>query len=134
MEEKLLNEWQQRLGLTDWVIVLRYNSDGSDMEAENAAGETEWQNINKSAVIKIRSKEAYGKRILKYDFERILIHELLHIKFGILDISNNTYESQVKDEILHQLIEDLAQALVMAKRKEVDRSKNIDCDKVKEFN
>lgn len=129
-EELLLDEWQKRLGLSDWVIILRYNSDGSDMEEDNA-GETEWQDVSKTAVIRIVSKEQYGERIIKYDFERILVHELLHVKFQYFQLCNTTYESKVFDIAQHQLIEDLAQSLVMAKRGEVDRSKNIDCTKVK---
>lgn len=131
-EEKLLNEWQQRLGLTDWVITLRYNCKQDDMELGEVAGETDWVNVNKTANIRIVSKEVYGSRIIKYDFERILVHELLHVKFQYLQIESNSYEAKVFDEVQHQLIEDLAQALVMAKRGETDRSKNIDCIKVKE--
>lgn len=114
-EEKLLNEWQQRLGLTDWVITLRYNCKQDDMELGEVAGETDWVNVNKTANIRIVSKEVYGSRIIKYDFERILVHELLHVKFQYLQIESNSYEAKVFDEVQHQLIEDLAQALVMAK-------------------
>ena len=32
MEEKLLEEWQERLGLQDWCIILRYNCKKEDME------------------------------------------------------------------------------------------------------
>lgn len=133
MEKKLLNEWKERLGLHDWVITLRYNCKQSDMELEEVAGETHWININKTANIRIVSKEVYGDRIIKYDFERILVHELLHIKFGYLQLENRSYEGMVFDEAQHQLIEDLAQSLVMAKRGITNRAKyNIDCAIVKE--
>lgn len=132
IENILLEEWQKRLGLSDWIIVLRYNCNKENMQIEDTAGETEWANVNRTAVIRILNKEAYGDRVIKFDFERILVHELLHIKFSYLQITNNTYEGKIFDEVQHQLIEDIAQALVMAKRGEVDRSNNIDCIKVKE--
>lgn len=118
MEEKLLNEWQERLGLQDWVIVLRYNCKFSDLDTEDSIGETLWANTIKNATIRIVSKEEYGNdRTLPYDFEKTLVHELLHIKFGLIDIVNSGYESKVVDELRHQLIDDLARALVMAKRR-----------------
>lgn len=118
MEEKLLNEWQERLGLQDWAIVLRYNCKFSDLDTEDSIGETLWSNTIKNATIRIVSKEEYGNdRTLPYDFEKTLVHELLHIKFGLIDIMNSGYESKVVDELRHQLIDDLARALVMAKRR-----------------
>ena len=134
MEEKLLEEWQERLGLQDWAIVLRYNCKFSDLELENACGETNWEDTIKSATIRIISKEEYGTdRILPYDFEKILVHELLHIKFGLLSFTVETYEGKVNAELRHQLIDDLARALVMAKRGETKRKLADDCIKVKDY-
>ena len=133
MEEKLLNEWQERLGLTDWAIVLKCNCNLDEMELDNSAGETRWTNCNKTAIIRIMSKENYGNdRILAFDFERILVHELLHIKFSYLQLENNTYESKVLDETIHQLIDDLARAFVMTKRNQTKRKLN--CKKVEKNN
>lgn len=132
--ESLFNEWKERLGLQDWTIALRYNCKMEDMELEGA-GETDWNNINKCGTIKIISKEEYGNdRILDYDFERILVHELLHCKFGVIDITDRTYESHVADELRHQLIDDLARALVMAKRGETKRKLAKSCKEVKDIN
>ena len=130
----LLQEWKERLGLQDWAIAVRYNCKIEDMELEGA-GETDWNNINKCGTIKIISKEEYGSdRILDYDFERILVHELLHCKFGVIDITDRTYESHVADELRHQLIDDLARALVMAKRGETKRKLAKNCKEVKDIN
>ncbi len=122
MEEKLLEEWQERLGLQDWVIILRYNCKREDLECENAVGETCWETTNKCARICIIRNEEYGKEsILEYDFEKTLVHELLHIKFALIDKDLNTYEGVVAEQARHQLIDDLARALVMAKRGETKR-------------
>lgn len=134
LANELLNEWQERLGLTDWCIVLRINVTQDDFESDSpTAGETNWGNVNKDAVVKIIDEKLYGDRTIKYDFERILVHELLHIKFNILQTDPFNYETTVFDEFQHQLIEDLAQALVMAKRGETKRVNNLRVEKVKSY-
>lgn len=130
--EKILNEWQERLGLQDWAIVLRYNCKQEDLSNENWQGENNWETSIKCATIKIISPEVYGNdRMLKFDFEKTLVHELLHIKFGVLDIFSGSYESKVVDEVRHQLIDDLARALVMAKRGETKRK--LACEKTRDM-
>lgn len=59
MEEKLLEEWQERLGLQDWAIILRYNCSFEDLELEEACGETSWDDTIKTATIRIISEETY---------------------------------------------------------------------------
>jgi hypothetical protein len=121
-ECKLLNEWQERLGLQDWVIKLTINCKFDDLELDNACGETDWEDTIKTATIRIVSEEEYGKdRITEFDFEQILVHELLHIKFGLLSFTQEDYNGKVVAELRHQLIDDLARALVMAKRGELKR-------------
>ena len=110
---ELLNEWQERLGLQDWAIILRFNLFEEDMN--KSAGETIWNNVNKLAEIHIIREEDFNS-LIPYDYERILVHELLHIKFGYLQTEPEKYEDIVFDEAQHQLIDDLARALVMSKR------------------
>lgn len=130
--EKLLNEWQERLELQDWAIILRYDCKRNDMDdPDYSIAETTWETTNKCARIKVISKEEYGERMLAYDFEKTLVHELLHCKFSMIDKDLNTYEGIVAEQARHQLIDDLARALVMAKRGQVSRK--LDCDKVKKM-
>lgn len=126
-EKQLLGEWQQRLGLDDWVIALRINCKCEDMDDPSySIGETQWNTTSKCAKIKIISKEEYGEdRIIAYDFEKTLVHELLHCKFGIIDKDINTYEGIVAEQARHQLIDDLARALVEAKRHTTKRDFNL---------
>ena len=132
-ELNLLNEWQERLGLQDWAITLKINCKQEDLSNPEWQGENNWITSIKCATIKIVSPEVHGEdRVLKYDFEKVLVHELLHIKFGLLDITDRTYEGTVVDEVRHQLIDDLARALVMAKRGETKRKLN--CQRVKDMN
>lgn len=128
MEEKLLEEWQERLGLQDWCIILRYNCKKEDMEdSEYSIGETQWETTNKCARICIISEQEYGKdKMLNYDFEKTLVHELLHIKFALIDKDLNTYEGIVAEQARHQLIDDLARAFVMTKRNETKRKLDVE--------
>ena len=134
---ELLKEWQERLGLMDWCISLKINVTQDDFESNvETAGETAWNNISKTAVVKIIDENLYGNgsnRIIVYDFERILVHELLHIKFNILQQEPFNYETTVFDEFQHQLIEDMAQAIIMAKRGKTKRTDNLRVERVKDY-
>lgn len=110
--QKLLKEWQHRLGLDDWYVVLKDNCSPNDMVLQSVSGECEKDEVNKCAVIRIISKKDYGDRILPFDKEKVLVHELLHIKFWLIENTGN----DMQDRVVHQLIDDLARALVDAKR------------------
>jgi len=132
-ELNLLKEWQERLGLQDWAIKLAINCKQEDLSNSEWQGENQWNSSIKCSTIKIVSPEVYGdNRIMKFDFEKTLVHKLLHIKFGLLDIVDSTYESNVVEGLRHQLIDDLARALVMAKRGETKRK--LACDIVTDMN
>lgn len=51
--KQLFVEWKDRLGLQDWHIELRDNCSPNDMNLRDCAGETEWQEVSKCAVIRI---------------------------------------------------------------------------------
>ena len=110
--KQLFLEWKDRLGLQDWHIELRDNCSPNDMNLRDCAGETEWQEVSKCAVIRIISEKDYGDRIVPFDKEKTLVHELLHCKFSLLGESGN----DLQDRLQHQLIEDIAKVLVDAKR------------------
>ena len=109
--DDLLNEWKERLGLTDWTIVIE--DDLYELQLSDCAGCTEWGEVGKTAKIQLLHPSAYGERIIPYDKEKTLVHELLHLKFCFLQESEN----ELQNRIVHQLIDDLAKALVSAKRK-----------------
>ena len=91
----------------DWHIVLEDESPLCNFMLKDVQGETEWDTTNKCAVIRIIRPEEYGKRILPFVKEKVLLHELLHIKFGLLWESNN----KIQNSVLHQYIEDMAKTL-----------------------
>lgn len=109
---ELLNEWKKRLGLQDWIIYINGDSTPEQMAIEDTDGCTEWSESIKTARINILGEEYYGKRIRPYDFERILVHELLHLKTSLI----SSQVPDLQERYMHQIIDDLARAFVDAKR------------------
>lgn len=113
----LFEEWRERLGLQDWIITLYPNCKAEEVHEGASIGLTTWNTTNKTAIIRIIDKKYYSKDyMIPYDFEKTLVHELLHIKFSLIDKDINTYEGVVAEQARHQLIDDLARAFVMTKR------------------
>ena len=108
--EDLLKEWKKRLGLEDWIISLEEGL--YELSLPDCAGCTEWSEVNKIAKIQLIDEKAYGERVVPYDKEKTLVHELLHLKMCFLQESEN----ELQNRIVHQLIDDMAKALVNAKR------------------
>ena len=73
----------------------------------NTTGCTEWSEAIKTARIEIINPACYGDRIVPFDFEKTLVHELLHLKFSFWCQN----EDDVGDRVMHQMIDDLARAL-----------------------
>ncbi len=110
--DDLLQEWKTRLGLHDWRIKLRPNCCPEEMEHENCVGCTDWTESGKTARIDILDESYYGKRVVPFDFEKTLVHELLHLKLCL--VSSNVDDFQ--ERYMHQIIDDLARAFVDAKK------------------
>ena len=108
----LLKEWQHRLGLGDWHIVLEQECSPNDMTLTGVQGECERDEVNKCGVIRVLCEKDYGNRILPFDKEKVLVHELMHFKFVFLEMNEN----ELQNRLVHQYIDDLARALVDAKR------------------
>lgn len=119
MSKELLDEWQIRLGLHEWRIKLKDNCKPDDMSIEGCDGAAVWTECSKTARIEILDPQYYGERIIPFDYERILVHELLHLKTCL--VSDLVPDLQAR--YMHQMIDDLARAFVDAKR----AAKETDC-------
>jgi len=114
-EMQLLDEWIKRLGLDDWAIVLQTDCHPSDMSIPDAVGCTSWQESTKTAMIQIADPKKIDGLTRPFDFEEVLVHELLHLKTTLL--SSQEHEDTLGDRILHQLVDDIARAFIDIKRK-----------------
>ena len=106
-ELALLEKWKRKLCLQEWRIKLLTNLRPEEMMVSNTAGCTEWSESIKTARIEIINPTCYGDRIVPFDFEKTLVHELLHLKFSFWCQN----EDDVSDRVMHQMIDDLARAL-----------------------
>ena len=121
-EKGLLKEWQKRLALTDWRIALQTNCDPDEMHVVDSAGCVSWEESSKTALIQIVDPKYYGKRVVPFDFEKTLVHELMHLK-SCLFYDN---DDELRERIVHQAIDDIARALVDAKRLKPPEGKEAD--------
>ncbi len=107
-----IHDWTTLLGLEDWTIKVATNCKPEDMSEDNVAGCVDYNEVCKAAVIELIDPQYYGERIVPLDLEKTFVHELLHLKMSL--IADNVGEFQ--ERYVHQLINDLAVALVNAKR------------------
>lgn len=114
--QELLKEWQERLFLHSWRIVLRENCKPDDMALQDCFGCTDWTEESKTARVDIVDPSCLTDRIVPFDFEKTLVHELLHLKFSLLSTNGDDMQARY----VHQLIDEMARALVDAKRCRAD--------------
>lgn len=110
--EELLTEWKERLGLHEWTIKLVDDCKPEDMTSQDVAGCTVWTEAIKAATIEMLDPLYYGDRIIPFDYEKTLIHELLHLKTCLISDAADDLQARY----MHQMIDDLARAFVDAKR------------------
>jgi hypothetical protein len=115
-ELALLEKWKRKLCLQEWRIKLLTRLRPEEMTMSDAAGCTEWSEAIKTARIEIINPACYGDRIVPFDFEKTLVHELLHLKFSFWCQN----EDDVGDRVMHQMIDDLARALTERDSQEFD--------------
>lgn len=108
---ELLRYWTDVLGLQEWNITLITNCSPNDMTLNEVAGETEWSDTLRTAVIRIIDPKDWGERVVLFNPEKTLVHELLHLKFSALDESGDP----LRDKLTHRLVEDFAKALTIAR-------------------
>lgn len=85
------------------------------MKLPQTLGCTSWEESTKSAVIQTVDPEKIGDLTRPFDFEEVLVHELLHLKMSLLSSRD---DEDLNDRVLHQIIDDLARAMVDAKKTE----------------
>ncbi len=107
----MLSSWKKRLALSDWNIKIKINCSPEEMTLQDVSGEVDWSEAGKCAIIRIIDPAYYGDRIVPFDFETTLIHELLHLKFTL--IGDDVPELQ--ERVVHQIIDDLARGFVLTK-------------------
>lgn len=109
--QQLLTEWQQRLGLQNWYVKLLTNCRPETMACPDADGCTDYEESSRTARIELVDPIFYGERVIPYDPEKTLVHELLHLKMSLYFEGDALLE-----RVSNMILDDLARALVEAKR------------------
>lgn len=109
-KERLADYWVKRLRLGDWDIKFNLNASSKQL-GEGFVGEARLNEVTKHAVILVLRKEDFvaGEYAFIFDFECILVHELLHLKFCLVE---SDPDNELRNRLVHQLIDELAKALV----------------------
>lgn len=112
-KRSIFNKWVRILGLNDWTIEFIPNSNPDDFINEDMQGETCYTEVRKTATIRILDEKYYGDRLIPFDFEYTVIHELLHLKFHFLEDEDD--DSSLYYRVLHELIDDLSKSFMKVK-------------------
>lgn len=113
--EGMLRFWQERLRLQDWYIKIRF-ARSSEFDHGSSSGEVIYELRSKQAMIKILDPIDYPRNTSwEQDVEETVVHELLHLHFGSLQI-----EEEFKSIMLEQAICCIADGLITTKREGSD--------------
>lgn len=110
--EQAKNEWQERLGLVEWTIHIRFCSKDDGLEAN---GDCVYYPGKLLAYVRIGLEGEFAglnRREYDLDMEVTLVHELLHCCFW----ANKVEADSVDDVLFEQAIDRLAVAIVKLKR------------------
>lgn len=115
---ELLEKWIGVLQLREWDIRFHWRVDPKRMTLSDCAGCTSYNEVSRQAVIEIADEALYECDMngFEFDYEQILVHELMHLKLSLLDDAKDP----VQNRAVHILCDSLARSLVKAKRGEAD--------------
>jgi len=111
----LLNEWKDRLYLTDWTIDVAIDVVPDGVPPAMLADimiiyETKTARVSFFKM----SNERINAEIVKYCAEKIMVHELGHLIFDVTKPANDIYSYEY-ELAQHQKTEFMARSLIMAK-------------------
>lgn len=117
--EECLRWWQHKLYLDSWMI-LAHTTDtivdkcGERQVATEGFNTFEFESSQSSIQILTRESHDNERILFRYCAEKILVHELLHCKYAWMD-NQGSYEGVYVCSREHQLLEEMAKSLIMAK-------------------
>lgn len=98
------------LRLGDWDIRFRWREPLTE-----CAGQTKLNWVCKQAIVEIADPNTYKMDMEEFgfDYEYILLHELMHLKMSIID---RDHDDDMLGAVVHQIVDEMAKSLVMASR------------------
>lgn len=113
--DALLAWWQEKLFLQDWIINASVVS-SKEFDLEDSAGENLMCVEQKMSTIHLLdASEAVKDSPVRFCHEKILVHELLHCLYDLLDPAENSYTEKYLEMMDHARLEQMAKSLMMVK-------------------
>lgn len=82
------------------------------MNLQDCMGCTSFLHESHQAIVQMLDPVDFDNDLFSYDYEKTLVHELLHLRFSDLENSGDP----LRDKLTHQLIDDLARAFICASK------------------
>ena len=112
-----LEKWIKILGLSEWTIRAKITR-SEELSDNGNQGEVCKVNVTRMASIKLRDPIDWPSDCMgEYDMEEVLVHELLHCSFSLLDTDH-----ELRENVQHQLLNDMARAFIKTARGYKDES------------
>lgn len=109
---ELFQKWVKILQLESWDIRFQWCVRERDMHLRDSLGCVDFIHESRQAIIQMLDPVDFDNDLFTYDYEKTLVHELLHLKFASLDSSGDP----LRDKLTHQMVDDLAKSFVSAVR------------------
>ena len=112
--QALFDKWVRVLRLSDWDIRFHWKVHPAEMAQSDSAGCCSYNWVCEQAVIEIADPEKYKMDMpgFTFDYEQVLVHELMHLKLSLVDDP----EDNMVNAVVHQLVDELAKSFVAASR------------------
>lgn len=107
--DEIMKEWKNRLYLDNWIIETELVEKNTDYEGQN-----EFIYEHMTSYIQINTIDRQKNTLMTHCEEKILVHELLHLKYNWIE-QDSKYEGVYVDEKEHQLLEQMAKTLIIVK-------------------
>lgn len=99
---RLFEKWRKILHLEAWDIKFQWCVRGRDMNLQDCMGCTSFLHESHQAIVQMLDPVDFDNDLFSYDYEKTLVHELLHLRFSDLEnsaqqagiLSNRSYTSR----------------------------------------
>lgn len=111
--------WSSVLDLGRWSIKFQWKVKATEMNFKDAFGCATFSKATRLAIIQIIDQDDVTEPMGEFNYERTLVHELLHLKMAFLDDSGD----DLRDTLTHAMIDDLAVSFVKARTEKIENVK-----------
>lgn len=111
--------WSSVLDLSRWSIKFQWRVKATEMNISDTFGCTSFNKVTRLAIVQIIDQDDVTEPMGEFNYEKTLVHELLHLKMAFLDDSGD----DLRDTLTHAMIDDLAVSFVKARTEKIENVK-----------